>query len=89
MCEAVVVSLGKDPCTESVDLYRALDGGSQLFGSGCSEKSTLVGPMSDHLFFWESPEKEGFIVLCDGARVDHIAEFAQAKLDCFAKTKPE
>jgi hypothetical protein len=84
LCDSVVVSVGNRPCEESIDL---LDGGSTLFGSGCEGATTLAGPMGKELFFWESPEAEGFIVLCDDAKVDHIEEFADAKVRCFEQTK--
>jgi hypothetical protein len=81
-CDAVVVSVGKKPCELSVDLLRAFDGGESFFGSGCTEPSTLAGRMGKELFFFEGPDTEGFIVLCDDSKVDHIDDFAEAKVRC-------
>lgn len=86
VCKAVVLSVGRKPCEAGLSLPR--DGGSwsdaqpAFFGSGCTEPGAVKsGRMGKELVFVESGG-EGFIVLCDGARVDHIEEFVQAKLDC-------
>ena len=85
VCDAVVVPRGPKPCEEEVSLVLGPDGGPQIetmFGSGCgSENAVLGGPMGKELFFVET-EDQGFIVLCDGARVDHIDEFALARQRC-------
>lgn len=86
VCKAVVLSVGRKPCEAGLSVPR--DGGSwsaaqpAFFGSGCTEPGAVKsGRMGKELVFVES-EGEGFIVLCDDARVDHIEDFVQAKVDC-------
>ena len=85
LCEGVLVSRGSSPCEQVASLVPAPNGEPQIetmFGSGCgSEKAVLAGPMGKELFFVQTQE-QGFIVLCDGARVDHIEEFVQARRGC-------
>lgn len=84
VCDAVVVPRGKKPCEQVGSAAPGADGEPQIeqqFGSGCEGTSTLAGPMGKELFFVEM-EEGGFIVLCDGARVDHIDEFAEARSQC-------
>ena len=83
---------GAKPCEQVGSLRPGPDGEPQIetmFGSGCgSDKAALAGPMGKELFFVET-EGQGFIVLCDGARVDHIDEFAQARQDCGEGANPK
>ena len=92
ICDAVVVPRGAKPCEQVGSLLPGPDGEPQIetmFGSGCgSDKAVLAGPMGKELFFVET-EGQGFIVLCDGARVDHIDEFAQARQDCDEGANPK
>ena len=87
VCDAVVVPRGPRPCEEEVSLVPGRDGSPQIetmFGAGCdSDKAVLAGPMGKELFFVQTSD-QGFIVLCDGARVSHIEEFAEARLNCSA-----
>lgn len=53
-----------------------------LYGSGCnSEKAIVAGRFGKELFFVETSE-QGFFVLCDNARVGHMAHFARARINC-------
>lgn len=85
VCEGVLVPRGSSPCEQVASLVPGPNGEPQIetmFGSGCgSEKPVLAGPMGKELFFVQTQE-QGFIVLCDGARVDHIEEFVQARRGC-------